>query len=113
MFISDHFRADCCQKKQTQSLSGVGAKHHNGKAKRAIQKISYWARKMMVHASIHWPDDNTDSVRLWTFAITHAAWLYNRLPNKNLGWMSPLEIFTATKSDHQDLLRAKVWGDKG
>ena len=70
-----------------------------GKAERAIQTISYWARKMMVHASIHWPDDNADSVRLWAFAVTHAAWLYNRLPNKNLGWMSPLEIFTATKSD--------------
>ena len=63
MFISDHFRADCRQKKQTQSFSGVGAKHQNGKAERAIQPISYWARKMMVHASIHWPDDNTDSVR--------------------------------------------------
>ena len=58
----------------------------------------------MVHASIHWPDDNAGSVRLWAFAVTHAAWLYNCLPNKNLGWMSPLEIFTEAKSDHQDLL---------
>ena len=49
-------------------------------------------------------------MRLWAFAVTHAAWLCNCLPNKNLGWMSPLEIFTETKSDHQDLLRAKVWG---
>ena len=27
IFISDHFRADCRQKKQTQLFSGVGAKH--------------------------------------------------------------------------------------
>ena len=64
----------------------------------------------MTHAALHWPDDGANSIRLWAFAVTHAAWLYNRLPNKNLGWMSPLESFTKTKSDHRDLLRARVWG---
>ena len=32
------------------------------------------------------------------------------MPNKNLGWTSPLEIFTKTQSGHRDLLRARVWG---
>ena len=64
----------------------------------------------MVHAALHWPNDGADDIRLWAFAVSHAAWLYNRLPNKNLGWMSTLEIFTKTKSDHRDLLRTHVWG---
>ena len=73
IFISDHLCADCRQKNQTQSFSGVGAKQQNGKAERAIQTISYWAGKTMVHATIHWPYNNADSVRLWDFAVTHAV----------------------------------------
>ena len=65
---------------------------------------------MMVHAAIHWPSDGADDVRLWAFAINHAAWLYNHMPNKSLGWNSPIEMFTKSKSDHKDLLRTKVWG---
>ena len=110
IFISEAFRNDCADKKQTQSFSGVGAKHQNTRAERTIQTISYWARTMMVHAAIYWPSDGADDIRLWAFAVSHAAWLYNRLPNKNLGWRSPLEIFTKQLSDHKDLLRARVWG---
>ena len=110
IFISEAFRNDCADKKQTQSFSGVGAKHQNARAERTIQTISYWARTMMVHSAIHWPSDGADDIRLWAFAVSHAAWLYNRLPNKNLGWRSPLEIFTQQLSDHKDLLRARVWG---
>mmetsp|Transcript_4245 Transcript_4245/g.9633 ORF Transcript_4245/g.9633 Transcript_4245/m.9633 type:complete len:374 (+) Transcript_4245:4104-5225(+) len=65
---------------------------------------------MMVHASIHWPTDKSDDIRLWAFAVKHAAWLYNRLPQKALGNRSPLELFTKTKSDHRELLRTHVWG---
>ena len=110
IFNSQLFRDDCKSKTQSQSFSGVGAKHQNARAERTIQTISYWARQMMVHAALHWPRDGANSVRLWAFAISHAAWLYNRLPNKNLGWKSPLEVFTKTKSDHRELLRTHVWG---
>lgn len=110
IFQADLFKADCKEKKQTQSYSGVGAKHQNAHAERTIQTISYWARTFMVHAALHWPSDGADSVRLWAFAVQHAAWLYNRLPNKHLNWKSPLEVFTKTKSDHRDLLRSHVWG---
>ena len=65
---------------------------------------------MMTHTALHWPDDNTDNIRLWAFAATHAAWPYSQMPNKNLGWLSPSDIFTKTQSDHRDLLRARVWG---
>ena len=64
----------------------------------------------MVHAAIYWPCDNSDSICQWAFALTHAAWLYNHLPNRHLGWQSPLEVFTKTKSDHRALLRTHVWG---
>ena len=40
VFVSNHFRSDCLQKKQSQSFSGVGAKHQNAKAERAIRTIS-------------------------------------------------------------------------
>ena len=34
-------RSDCQQKKQSQTFSGAGATHENGKAERVIQIISY------------------------------------------------------------------------
>jgi len=110
IFIYEAFRNDCADKKQTLSFSGVGAEHQNARAERTIQTISYWALTMMVHSAIHWPSDGADNVRIWAFAVSHAAWLYNRLLNKNLDWRSPLEIFTQQLSDHKDLLRARVWG---
>ena len=75
-----------------------------------LKNIIYWYRNMMTNAALHWPVDNADSVQLWSFTVTHVAWLYNHLPNKNLGWMSPVNIFTKTLSDYQDLLRTRVWG---
>ena len=98
------------RKKYSRSFSGVGAKHHNDKAEMAILTISYWARSMTTHAALHWPTDNADSVSLWDFSVTHTLWLYNQLSNKNLGWMSPLEIFTRSQNYHRDLLRTSVWG---
>ena len=56
---------------------------------------------MMTYAALHWIDENVDSVRFWSFAVNHAAWIYNHLPNKNL--------FTKTQSDHRYLLRTRVW----
>ena len=90
VFVLYQFRSDCQGKKQTQYFSGVGAKHQNGKADRAIKTIIYWYRNMMTNESLNWPVDNADSVQLWSFTVTHVAWLYNHLPNKHLGWMSPV-----------------------
>ncbi|KAL7461742.1 hypothetical protein ACHAXS_003253, partial [Conticribra weissflogii] len=109
VYASPDFKQDCSDKDQVQSFSGVGAQHQNAHAERNIQTLSYWARTMMVHCALHWPSDNADELNLWPFAMEHAAWLYNRLPNRVSG-LTPLEVFTRTKSDHQDLLRAHVWG---
>jgi hypothetical protein len=64
----------------------------------------------MTHTGLHSSDGNVDNIRLLVFAVTHAAWLYNHMPNKNLCWMSPLEICTKTQGDHRDLFKANVWG---
>eukprot|EP00804_Cyclotella_cryptica_P001119 CCRYP_008393-RA/>CCRYP_008393-RA protein AED:0.39 eAED:0.39 QI:0/0/0/1/0/0/2/0/218 len=43
VFIVDMFHDDCRTKHQSQSFSGVGAKHQNSIAERAIQTIMYMA----------------------------------------------------------------------
>jgi hypothetical protein len=47
------FRDDCITKDQSQTFSGVGAKHQNAVAERTIQTICYWVRHMMVHVAVH------------------------------------------------------------
>ena len=109
VFTADMFRDDCKIKHQSQSFSGVGAKHQNSIAERAIQTIMYMARTFMVHVSLHWSERGVDDLALWGFAVKHAAWLYNRIPNSTSG-LTPLELLTKTKADHRDLLRTHVWG---
>eukprot|EP00804_Cyclotella_cryptica_P030035 CCRYP_016932-RA/>CCRYP_016932-RA protein AED:0.41 eAED:0.41 QI:0/-1/0/1/-1/0/1/0/126 len=67
------------------------------------------ARTFMVHVSLHWSERGVDDLALWDFAVKHAAWLYNRIPNSTRG-LTPLELLTKTKADHRDLLRSHVWG---
>jgi len=49
------FHDDCISKDQSQTFSGVGAKHQNQNAvaERNIQTTCYWASHMMVHAAVH------------------------------------------------------------
>ena len=63
----------------------------------------------MVHAAMHWPSNGLDNIHLWPFAVQHVFWLFNQFPNRVTG-LTPLEVFTKTKSDHCDLQRAHVWG---
>ena len=109
VFIAEEFREACKDKQQSQSFSGVGAKHQNARAERAIQTIMYMARTSMLHVALHWSENGVDNLALWPFAVKHAVWLYNRLPNRVTG-LTPLELLTSSKADHRDLLRAHVWG---
>ena len=109
VFTAEVFREDCKEKHQKQSFSGVGAQHQNAKAERAIQTIMWMARTFMLHVSLHWTERGVDDIALWGFAVKHAAWLYNRLPNRVSG-LTPIELLTKEKSDHRDLLRSHVWG---
>jgi hypothetical protein len=109
IFSSEEYRDDCADKMQSQSFSGVGAQHQNSKAERAIQTIMYMARTFMVHSSLHWTDMGADDISLWPFAVKHAVWLHNRVPNRESG-LTPLELITKQKADHRDILRSHVWG---
>jgi hypothetical protein len=92
-----------------QSFLGVGAQHQNAKAERAIQTVMYMARTFMVHASLHWTEHGVDDISLWPFAVKHAVWLYNRVPNRESG-LTLMEFITKQKADHSDLLHSHVWG---
>ena len=109
IFAADQYRQECIDKGQTQTFSGVGAQFQNAKAERAIQTIMYMARTFMVHSSLHWTEHGVDDISLWPFAVKHAVWLYNRVPNRESG-LTPLELITRQKADYKDLLRSHVWG---
>jgi hypothetical protein len=109
IFTAAEFHEDCLTKHQRQTFLGVGAKHQNGRTERAIQTIMYMARTFTIHVSLHWTDQGVDDLSLWPFAVRHAVWLHNRLPNHVTG-LTPMELLTGTRSDHRDLLRVHVWG---
>ncbi len=107
-FSAEEYRQEC-MKGQSQSFSGVEAQHPNSWAERAIQTIMYMACCFMVHSSLHWTDWGSDDISLWPFAVKHAVWLYNCIPNC-LSGLTLLELPTKSKADHRDLLRLHVWG---
>ena len=55
-FQSKVFRESLVSDNQYITFSGVGAHHQNGVAERAIKTITWWARTMMLHAIIMWPE---------------------------------------------------------
>jgi hypothetical protein len=62
-----------------------------------------------VHASLHWTDQGSDDILLWPFAVKHAVWIYNRVPNRQSG-LTPLDLLMKSKADHCDILHTHVWG---
>jgi hypothetical protein len=108
VFTAAEFLEDCELKHQKQTFSGVGAKHQRH-AERLIQTIMSMACTFMIHVSLHWDEQGSDAVELWPFAVCHAVWLYNHLPNGVTG-LSPIEILTGTRLDHRYLLSTHVWG---
>jgi hypothetical protein len=81
VFTAAEFQEDCKLKHQQQTYSGVGAKHQNGRAEQLIQTIMSMACTFMIHVLLHWDEQGSDAVALWPFAVCHAVWLYNCLPN--------------------------------
>jgi len=69
----------------------------------------YMARTFFVHASLHWTDRGSDDLSLWSFAVKHSVWIYNRVPNAWSG-PTPLELVTKERSDYREILRCHVWG---
>eukprot|EP00978_Attheya_sp_CCMP212_P040680 scaffold224920_cov33-Attheya_sp.AAC.1 len=97
VFVSEDYKTHCKNRNQTLDYSGGGAHHQNAVAERAIQTVIYWARAMLVHQMIHWPDEGDKD--LWPFALEYAVWIWNHLPNKDSGY-APMELWMRMKNGH-------------
>lgn len=107
-FAGKEFTADLEMKGQTITYSGTGAHFQNGVAERAIQTVTHWARAMLLHAVIHWPDQA--DLGLWPFALEYVVYLWNNMPNKE-SLLAPVELFASSKFDSYDHLhQTHVWG---
>jgi hypothetical protein len=95
-FISTKFKADLTAKEQSLSLSGIGAHHQNGVDEGALQTVTQWARAMLLHQVLHWPDQA--QLDLWPFAMEHAVYLWNHSPKKDC-LLAPVELFTGAVFD--------------
>ena len=109
VFQAQPFKADCAKQEQPIDFSGVGAHHQNGIAESGVGKVVRHARVQMIHAAIHYPETAESIPELWPFAIDHAVFLWNALPDKSTG-LSPLELFADATMDHSHLRQAHVWG---
>ena len=108
IFAADPWTSDCEAKQQENEFSAVEAHHQNGVAERAIQTIAYWARAMMLHVAIHWPDKA--DIKLWPFAMQHAAHIWNHLPDETSG-IATIELLSGAKLPSFDCLRQlHTWG---
>lgn len=108
IFSSADFKGHCRSLGQTFSFCGVGAHHQNAVAERCIGTISRMARANLIHLMAHWPA--RCNLNLWALAMDYAVWVYNRTPRESIGGLSPLELWSSTRSDHKDLSRARVFG---
>jgi hypothetical protein len=93
IFATKAFKAHCDYKGQELEFSGVGAHHQNGVAKRAIKTVSSLARTMLLHMSLHWPEQA--GLELWPFALEHAAYVWNHLPRADTH-LAPQELYTGS-----------------
>jgi hypothetical protein len=106
-FHGEDWKIDCDNQGQTRFFSGVGA-HHQNYAERNIQTIFNMARAMMIHFAMHWPQ--VAETNLWPFAVDHAVYLWNRIPNKSTK-LAPIDIFTTLLHfGNNDLQRLHVFG---
>ena len=93
---------------QIIKLLGVSAHDPNGVAECTIKTISSWARTMLLHATIPWPEQQ--HFNLWPYAFEHAIFLWNNLPGRT-SRVAPFELFTGvTLNFFAHLHRSHVWG---
>ena len=108
VFASKEFRNHCSSQRQKLSFSGVGAHHQNGVAERSIQTVSKMARSNLLHLMLHWPTQC--KLDLWALSMDYAVWIYNRIPRESLGGLTSDEFWSGTRTNHNDLKRAHVFG---
>ena len=107
IYKSKEFQKDLNKRHQILTLSGVGAHGQNGVAEQGIQTVVNSARTMMMHQALMWHEHF--DMRVWSFALDYVTHLWNHLPSRN-GGISPMEIFSRSKSDNSALKATKTWG---
>jgi hypothetical protein len=109
LMLSTPFNTGCTPAEHGQGTrqSGVSAQFQNGAAENIIKIVVHTAHTLMRHASIRWP--YVASKELWPMVVSHAGYMYNHTPKQESG-LSPIEILTKTKSEHNALLTAHPWG---
>ena len=100
------FKEDLALRHQKMSYSGVGTHGKNGVAERVIQTVVTSARIIMLHQALLWTEQF--DMRLWSFALQYAAYLWNHCPNVDSG-IAPLEIYTGSTLDQSILRNEKIW----
>jgi hypothetical protein len=68
-FGANEFKADIANQDQELTFYGVGAHHQNGIAERSIRTVTQWARAILIHSTLHWPE--VADLKLWPFALDH------------------------------------------
>jgi len=108
IFTKSQFCSAPLSVNQGHTILGVGTHHQNGLVERAIKTIQDMTHAMMLHLSIHWPDEY--DIQLWPFAMDYAVWLYNHTPQHDSG-MAPMELFCGTclNCEYLPLLCQGVW----
>jgi hypothetical protein len=94
-FNAEEWKNDMQSKDQELSLSGAGAHHQNGIAERMIKTVVSWARAMLLHMVIHWPDRS--DLSLWPYALEYSVYIWNHLSNQKTG-LCPEEYLQAPRS---------------
>ena len=107
VYKSQDFKDDLARRGQTMTYSGVGVHQQNGVAERGIPTVVNSARTMMLHQALLWPEHF--DTRLWPFALSHAAYLWNILPTGIHG-LTHVEIYTGSKMNNKALRSEKTWG---
>ena len=102
VFTAKEFIAYIHESEQRVTFSGVGAHHQNGIAERAIGTVTRKARTQLLHAQLRWSEETPTS--LWTMFLSPTVELLNVMSKMEEG-MSPDELFSKKKSNHQELLK--------
>ena len=76
-------------------------------AENAIGNVMRAARSMMIHASLRWP--KVSKKNLWPLAVEHVVYLHNNIPKMD-SEMSPIEIWSKSKSSYSVLRNSHTWG---
>ncbi len=63
----------------------------------------------MVHVSLHCSKYGTGNLAPWGFAMKHAVWLHNCIPN-HLSGLTLMELLTKSKTNQYHLLHTGDWG---